>query len=57
MGGSCGTHGGDEMCTQFWSEDPGVDGRIILEWILEKRVARVWTGFVWFRIGASEGPL
>jgi hypothetical protein len=27
----------------------GVDGKIILEWIL----ARVWTVFIWLRIGTS----
>jgi hypothetical protein len=35
------------MCTKFWLEnlkgkdcleDPGVDGRIILEWILEREI-------------------
>jgi hypothetical protein len=35
------------MCTKFWSEtlkggdyseDPGVDGKIILEWILREKV-------------------
>ena len=31
------------------SEDLGVDGRIILEWIL-KEVASVWTGLTWLRI-------
>jgi hypothetical protein len=46
MGGECSTHGGRrEIHTKFWSEnlkgrdqsdDLGVDGRIILEWILER---------------------
>jgi len=45
MGGTCNTHGRDEKCTVFWSErlegrdhleDVGVDGRLMLEWILEK---------------------
>jgi hypothetical protein len=26
------------MCTKFWSENLGVDGRIILEWVTDKRV-------------------
>jgi hypothetical protein len=26
------------------SEDLGVDGKIILEWILRKRGGKVWTG-------------
>jgi hypothetical protein len=44
MGGACGTHGKDETCIQYsgWktlkgrdhSEDLGIDGKIILEWIL-----------------------
>jgi hypothetical protein len=34
-------------------EDVGVDGRILLQWILEKSVGMVWTGFIWLRIGTS----
>ena len=37
-------------------EDPGVDARIILKWIFEKRVG-AWTGFSWLRIGTSDGLL
>jgi hypothetical protein len=45
MGGACNTHGRDKKCTQNLlgklkggdhSEDIGVDGKIILEWILWK---------------------
>jgi hypothetical protein len=32
------------------SEDTGVDGRIILKWILGKWVWKVWIGFIWFGI-------
>jgi hypothetical protein len=39
------------------SEDPGVDRRIILEWILGKQSWKVWTGFIWLRIGISDGLL
>jgi hypothetical protein len=44
-----------EMHTKYWleslkgrhcSEDPGVDGRTILKWILRKLGGRVWTGFI-----------
>jgi hypothetical protein len=38
-------------------EDLGVDGKIILNWILGKKPGRVWTGFIWLRIGTSGGPL
>jgi hypothetical protein len=31
------------------SEDIGVDGKIILERILEKWGGKVWTGFIWSR--------
>jgi len=31
--------------------DPGVDGKIILRWILMKRDVGVWTGSTWLRIG------
>jgi hypothetical protein len=38
-------------------ENLGVDGTIILEWILEKYVGRVWNGFIWLWIGTSGGIL
>jgi hypothetical protein len=37
------------------SEDLGTDGKIIVEWILGKQGGKVWTGFVWLRIGTSGG--
>jgi hypothetical protein len=39
------------------SEDEGVGGKIILEWILEKQCHKVWTGCIWFRIGTTGGLL
>jgi len=39
------------------SEDLGVDGKIILEWILGKQGGKVWTGLIWLRLGTSGGPL
>jgi hypothetical protein len=35
------------------SEVLGIDGRIILECIVEKYSEKVWTGFIWLRIGTS----
>jgi hypothetical protein len=55
-----------DMDTKFWSEnlkgrdllvDLGVDGKIILEWILGKWNRKVGTGFIWLRIGTSSGLL
>jgi hypothetical protein len=52
------------MHTKFWSEylkerdhleDIGVDGRIILKWVLEKRCVMMWTGFIWLSVGSNGG--
>jgi len=32
------------------SEYLGVDGKIMLEWILEKLGGKMWTGLIWLRI-------
>jgi hypothetical protein len=49
MGGACSKY------TVFWLEnrkdgnhleDLGLDGKIILEWILEKYSGKLWTGFI-----------
>jgi hypothetical protein len=50
---------------KVWSENlkgrpfgrPGVEGRIILEWIRMKFGGEVWTGLIWLRIETSGGPL
>jgi hypothetical protein len=39
------------------SGDLGVDGRIILDWILGKYGGSVWSGFKWLRIETSSGLL
>jgi len=37
------------------SKDLGLDGKIILEWILGRSGGKV--GFIWFRTGTSDGLL
>jgi hypothetical protein len=39
------------------SEDLDVDRKIILELILGKYGVKVWTGYIWLRIGTSGGLL
>jgi len=54
--------GRGEVYTEFWwgnprerarLGDPGVDGRIILRWILMNCDVRVWTGSSWLGIGTG----
>jgi hypothetical protein len=56
---------GGEVKRGFWLEnlrgknhfeDLGVDGRIILRWILRK-FEGAWTGLSWLRIGTGGGQL
>jgi len=63
MGRVCSTHGRDDNCIQNFgqkmkgrdhSEGMGIDGRLILEWILGKYLGKVWTGCILLRIGTSN---
>jgi hypothetical protein len=36
---------------KYHSNNLGIDGKVILEWILEKWGRKVWTECIWFRIG------
>jgi hypothetical protein len=58
-------HGRNEICIQYFdrkknmrvranSEELGVDGRIILELVVEKLFGKLWNGFVWFSIGTND---
>jgi len=53
-----------EAYTGFWwrnlrerdrSGDPGIDGWIILRWIIRKLDVAVWAGSSWLMIGISGG--
>jgi len=67
VGGACSTYEGrGELYTGFWwgnlrerdlLEVPGVDGKIILRWILRKWDVGVWIGWSWLRVGAGVGHL
>jgi len=58
--------GKGEAYTGFWwgnlrgrdhLEDAGIDGRIILRWILRQWDVGGWTRLSWFRIGTGGGHL
>jgi hypothetical protein len=56
MGGACSTHGRYEKFIQcFWfenletrdhSEDPGIGGKVKLEWISGKKGGKIWAVFI-----------
>jgi hypothetical protein len=41
---------------KFRLENLGIGGRIMLEWVLGKYGGKVWSKFMWLRIG-SNGKL
>ena len=65
MGGACRIYGEERFMQGFvgetrerdHSEDPGVDGRIILRWICRKWGVGTWTGSIWLRIRTGGGHL
>jgi len=66
MGRACNTHEREEKNTKVWlenlkgrdqSEDLGVDGKTILEWILEKYGGKGCTGCIWLSIQIAGGLL
>ena len=66
MDGACSTYGREkEVHIGFWwgnlrerghLEGTGVDGRILLRWILRKWDGG-WTGLIWLRIGTGGSHL
>ena len=64
MGGACSAYWGERrgVCRGNLREivhlgDPGIDGRIILRWILRKWDVGLWTGSSWLRRGTVGGHL
>lgn len=67
MGGTCGTYGGEEGACSVWEggnqregdklEVLGVDGCIILKWILGEIGCGSLAGFLWLRMGRGGGVL
>jgi hypothetical protein len=59
----CSQHKGSKKCVQnfcsrtrkeIYSEDVGINERLILKGILLKRSGKVWFGFIWLRIGTDD---
>jgi hypothetical protein len=47
----------ESLKRRFLSECLDVDESMILNLIMRKRFAKVWTGFIWFMIGIRDGLL
>jgi hypothetical protein len=45
--------GGENVKERVYLEDPGVESKIILKWILKMQGETVWTGLNWLRTGTS----
>jgi len=45
------------MRTQLRLENLGVDGKIILKWILGRWGGKMWIGCIWLRIRINGGHL
>jgi len=66
MAGACNAYGGrrglyrvlvKKLERKKPLEDPGVDGNIILRWIIKKWDVWAWTRSIWLRIGTGGGHL
>jgi len=55
MGRACDLQRGEGFDRKTESSSLGLDGRVILTWMLNEQDVRIWTGFIWlrFRIGTS----
>jgi hypothetical protein len=62
MDGTCKAHGSYEKCIESVCENQkvrydwggrGIDGKIILKWILEELGVWVWTACIWLGIESS----
>jgi hypothetical protein len=54
IGETCSAHGRREKCIQNFCRKPeGKRRQDKLEWILEESNGKMWTGFIWSRIGTS----